>query len=152
MPSVSRKSAERYSVDANILVYAADPGAGEKYRRAAQLVRALARRDTVLTLQALGEFFWVITRKGKCPVADAHSKVTDWQTVFPITAASPATLNRAMTAVENYRLGFWDAMLWATAKEAGVTLLLSEDFQHGLVLDGVRIVNPFLVKDLAEVL
>jgi predicted nucleic acid-binding protein len=34
-------------------------------------------------------------------------------------------------------------MLWAVAREAGVTLLLSEDFQHDQILDGIRICNPF---------
>jgi predicted nucleic acid-binding protein len=30
------------------------------------------------------------------------------------------------------------------AKQAGCTVLLTEDLNHGQVLDGVRIVNPFL--------
>jgi predicted nucleic acid-binding protein len=31
-----------------------------------------------------------------------------------------------------------------TAKQAGCLVVLSEDMQHGQVIDGVRIVNPFL--------
>ena len=50
-------------------------------------------------------------------------------------------------AVQQHEFAFWDAMIWAVAREAGVTLLLSEDFQHNRVLDGVRFVNPFLVKN-----
>jgi hypothetical protein len=36
-------------------------------------------------------------------------------------------------------------MLWAVAREAGVTLLLSENFQHDRILDGIRFCNPFKI-------
>ena len=50
---------------------------------------------------------------------------------------------KAINAVSVHTLSFWDALLWAVAREAGVTLLLSEDFQHDRVLGGVRFCNPF---------
>ena len=49
----------------------------------------------------------------------------------------------AVRAVAAHGLGFWDAMLYAAAKEVGCRYLLSEDFQDGRVLEGVRFVNPF---------
>jgi len=39
---------------------------------------------------------------------------------------------------------FWDSLVLRMAKQAGCTVLLTEDFQHGQSIDGVRIVNPFL--------
>jgi prevent-host-death family protein len=50
---------------------------------------------------------------------------------------------KAINAVNAHTLSFWDAMLWAVAREAGVTLLLSDDFQHDRILDGIRFCNPF---------
>jgi predicted nucleic acid-binding protein len=47
---------------------------------------------------------------------------------------------------------FWDAMLWATAQEAGVNVLLTEDFQDLALIEGVRFVNPFSHNDLSELL
>jgi predicted nucleic acid-binding protein len=41
-------------------------------------------------------------------------------------------------------MSFWDALIWAAAKAIGATRLYTEDFQHGRVIEGVRIVNPFL--------
>ena len=38
---------------------------------------------------------------------------------------------------------FWDGMLFATVKMAGVTRLLSEDMQPGFELGGVRVMDPF---------
>ena len=50
-------TAERFSVDTNILVYAADAKAGAKHERAVALLHAAAGADCVLTVQALAEFF-----------------------------------------------------------------------------------------------
>jgi predicted nucleic acid-binding protein len=44
---------------------------------------------------------------------------------------------------EHYRLSFWDALIWATARNAGVPVVLSEDYQDGREIEGVRFVNPF---------
>jgi predicted nucleic acid-binding protein len=38
-------------------------------------------------------------------------------------------------------------MLWATARRIGVRVLVSEDFQDGRILDGVRFVDPFAVRN-----
>ena len=40
-------------------------------------------------------------------------------------------------------VSFWDALIWAAAREAKVGVVLSEDFQHGREIEGVVFVNPF---------
>lgn len=135
---------ERFTIDSNILIYAFERSAGERQSVAAQIVDDAVYGPCVLTLQALSEFFHVATRKGRLGVTEAAAQVRDWQVMFPVVAAMPSTLIRAIDAVSTHGLVFWDAMLWACAREAGCTLLLSEDFQHGRVLDGVRFHNPFL--------
>lgn len=52
-----------------------------------------------------------------------------------------------MQAARDNRLSFWDAMLWATARRIGVRVLISEDFQDGEILNGVRFVDPFAVRN-----
>jgi predicted nucleic acid-binding protein len=101
-------------------------------------------RDCILILQALSEFFSAVTRKGKMPIGDAKEQIQDWQLLFPTILPKATTLKLAINAVENHRLSFWDAMLWAAAKQAGVTVLLSEDFQHGRELEGILFRNPLL--------
>ena len=101
----------------------------------------------ILSLQTLCEFFASTTRKGKLSAPQAIAHVEDWQTLFPVIAATPSSLRSAMRAVERHSLSFWDAMQWAVAKQAGATLLLSEDLQHDRELEGVRFWNPFLAED-----
>lgn len=140
-------SVERLSLDANILFYTVDADAGERQVRAREIVRRAALGDCFLTLQTLSEFFASTTRKGKLTAAQAAAHVEDWQTLFPVVAATPGSLRLAMRAVEQHSLSFWDAMQWAVAKQAGATLLLSEDLQHDRELEGVRFWNPFVAAD-----
>jgi len=38
-------------------------------------------------------------------------------------------------------------MLWATARRISVRVFISEDFQDGRILDGVRFVDPCAVRN-----
>lgn len=140
-------SVERLSLDANILFYTVDADAGEQQERAREIVRRAALADCFLTLQTLCEFFASTTRKGKLTAAQAAVHVEDWQALFPVVTSTPGSLRLAMRAVEQHNLSFWDAMQWAVAKQAGATLLLSEDLQHDRELEGVLFRNPFVVED-----
>jgi predicted nucleic acid-binding protein len=132
------------SFDTNILVYAADAAAGERHRSAADLIeRSVRRGNCIQTLQSLCEFFSVVTRKSGIEASAAAAFVQGWRSVMLIEASTIADLDEAIRAVEAYRIGFWDALLWATVRRAGVRFLVSEDFQDGQALEGVRIVNPF---------
>ncbi len=59
---------------------------------------------------------------------------------MPLTAS--LTL-RAIDAGPRHGLSFWDALVWAAARENGVPVLNTEDCQAGRDLEGVRFVNPF---------
>ncbi len=140
-------SVERVTLDSNILFYTIDGDAGDQQEKAREIVRQAALGDCFLSLQTLCEFFASTTRKGKLTVAQAAAHVEDWQTLFPVVVATPGSLRLAVRAVEHHTLSFWDAMQWAVAKQAGATLLLSEDLQHDRELEGVRFRNPFLVDN-----
>ena len=133
----------RFSLDTNILVYAVDRDAGGRHAQSKALIGRSARRDCVLTVQALAEFFHATTRKRLLQPALASAFVRDWLAVFPVASADEAALGDAMDAVEEHRLSFWDAMLWATARQIGCAAILTENMQHGRRLSGVEIINPF---------
>ncbi len=140
----------RFSLDTNILVTAVDRDAGERHQRSRELMGQAAQRDCVLTLQALAEFFHVTTRKNLLEPSRASAFVRDWLDVFHVTSADDTALIDAMDAVEEHRLAFWDAMLWATARQIGCAAILSEDMQDGRRLSGVEIINPFIPEAAAR--
>ena len=133
----------RFSLVTNILVYAVDRDGGERHRLCMELVGRAARRDCVLAVQALAEFFHATTRKNLLGASEAGRFVRDWLEVFEVASADSGALAEAMAAVDEHRFSFRDAMLWATARQAGCSVLVSEDMQHGRRLGGVEFVNPF---------
>lgn len=137
-------SAERITIDTNILVYSLDRSNMEKHQKAIKVLEKAVSSSCVLTMQSLSEFYAVTTRKKLLPHKIAQSQVKDWQALFPTIIPKPDTLIRAMHATTDYKLAFWDALLWATTCDAGVTILLSEDFQSNRLLGKVKIVNPFI--------
>jgi predicted nucleic acid-binding protein len=51
-----------------------------------------------------------------------------------------------LAAIDLHRLhgfSFWDALIVRSAKQAGCSVLLSEDMQDARDIDGLQIVNPF---------
>jgi predicted nucleic acid-binding protein len=52
-------------------------------------------------------------------------------------------VTEAARGVRDHQLAYYDAQIWATARLHGVPIILSEDFQTGRTLEGVRFVNPF---------
>ncbi len=140
----------RFSLDTNILVTAVDVDAGERHERSKELMAQAARRDCVLTVQALAEFFHVTTRKNLLEHSRASAFVRDWLDVFQVAYADDTALVRAMDAVEEHRLSFWDAMLWATARQIGCSAIVSEDMQDGRRLSGVEFINPFAADAAAR--
>jgi predicted nucleic acid-binding protein len=139
----------RVTFDSNILVYAVDSDGGEKHSIAADLIARAAHGDCVFTLQSLTEFFFVATRKAMLDAATAAAFVDAWRAVYPVVAAEEGALVSAMAAVRSHRLSFWDAMIWATARQADCQILVSEDLQDGRTLEGVRFVNPFAPQNAA---
>lgn len=133
----------RISLDTNILICAVDRDSGVRHEQSKELLARAALGDCVLTVQSLAEFFHATTRKKLLEVRRARAFVRDWLDVFHIASADAVALIEAIGAVEEHRLSFWDAMIWATARRTGCSALVSEDMQDGRRLDGVEFVNPF---------
>jgi predicted nucleic acid-binding protein len=97
----------------------------------------------VVSLQVLQEYFVTVTRKYGIDAADARRKVE----LFAAFDLVEPVLSDVLAAVDLHRLhkfSYWDALVIHSARRAGCKQVFSEDMQHGQVIDGVRIVNPFI--------
>ena len=142
----------KVTIDTNLLVYAIDTANLTKHRSVHRLLDTLVEQDTVVSVQALAEFFHVVTRKGRLSTEEARDRIEDWQALFPVIAAGPNTLSQAIRSLRRCQMPYWDAMLWDIVQEAGVIVLLAEDFRDLAMIEGVRVVNPFSHEDLSEFL
>ena len=130
--------------DTNVLVYADDKAAPAKQRRALELVAEHRRAGTgVLSLQVLQEYFVTVTRKLQVDARIARRKV-ELLAEFDVAAPELTDILAAIDLHRLHGLSFWDALVVRSAKQAGCSVLLTEDFQHGREMEGLRIVNPFV--------
>jgi predicted nucleic acid-binding protein len=56
---------------------------------------------------------------------------------------TPAEISSAFRIEDEFRIGFWDALIVASAAKCGAVRILSEDLNAGQMIAGVRIENPF---------
>ena len=136
-------ASERFTLDTNLLVYAIDSAAGTRHQLAVEIVERAVRLDCWLMLQAVSEFYAVVTRKGIVPPSDAEAQAADWLDLFPCAAASETAVRIALADAAAGRASYWDALLLATAAEAGCVAILTEDLADGGELGGIQIHNPF---------
>ena len=125
--------------DTNILVYAQQTGGK------ADRARALVASGGKLSVQVLNEFTAVSRRKQSRDWPEIAEAIADALTL--VDPPLPLTLDihaAARALAEDHRLSFYDALIVASAIEAGCDILYSEDMQHGHNIGGLAIVNPFL--------
>ena len=133
-------------VDTNILVYAHDADAGAKRERAIDKLRELWETDAgAISVQVLQEFYVNATRKLATPVSrfTAREVVSAYGTWIR-EPTSVETVLRATEIAEVARVSFWDALIIASAEQAGATEVLSEDLSGGQSIAGIRILNPLV--------
>jgi len=130
-------------LDTNVLVYAVDAADPGKRKTARDQIEALAREHRgVISTQVLQEFYVCAVKKlGMDPLA-ARELVTEWQN-FEVVVVETELINRAIDCSVLFRISFWDALIVASAERARCFQLLTEDLNHGQVLHGVCIENPF---------
>jgi predicted nucleic acid-binding protein len=144
MKSMSGVKPPRTFFDTNVLVYTDDASAPAKQKRALDILDEHTRSGTgVVSLQVLQEYFVTSTKKSGLDAATARSKV-ELFAEFDVAEPGVTDILAAIDLHRLYSLSFWDALVVRMAKQTGCRVLLSEDMQHGQVIDGVRIVNPFL--------
>ncbi len=136
----------KYLVDTNVLVYAYDRSEPDKQAKAAEILDTLAKNGAgVLSPQILAEFFSVVTKKlsAQLSAQDGYKSLGNYIQSWKVVDLTGAIVLEAARGVKDHELSFWDSLVWATARMNQVPAVLSEDFSHGSVVEGVRFINPF---------
>lgn len=143
-----------FLIDTNILVYMHDPRDKDKQARSTAVVDRLANAGTaVLSVQCLTEFYRAVRWRIPEPLTavEALQEARRYARNCRVLSLTVTAAQDGMRACARYSMSFWDAQVWAVAKEGGVSYLLSEDFDDGAVVEGVRFVDPFTASfDIAS--
>lgn len=125
-------------LDTNVLLYllSADEA---KADRAEEIVA----EGGVVSVQVLNEFASVATRKLGMRISEAAEALRAIRALCRVVPLEEATHDLGMQIAERHRLSLYDAMIAASARLAQCKVILSEDMQDGLRLEGMRVRNPF---------
>jgi len=131
-------------VDTNVLIYAHDVDAKGKHEVAKSVLRELwSERTGVLSMQVLQEFYVNVTRKIAAPLPkNAARSVVNSYSIW-CTETTPTEIAAAFRIEDESRVGFWDALIVASAAKAGTVRILSEDLNAQQMIAGIRVENPF---------
>lgn len=135
--------------DSNILVYAYDKSEGKKHLLCQQLVAGVfsGEHTGIVTNQVLAETYHVLTRDMKLGMDPdtARKTILDFILSNKWTKINYTheTLSRAMIASSVHGVPFWDSLIAETAKENGITTILTENDADFKRISGIRAINPF---------
>ena len=132
-------------VDSNILIYVYDTDAQKKHETAVAVVKKLWQTKTgIISTQVLQEFYVNVTRKIPNPLSPASARdvINDYLS-WQVVTNTPEMILLASEIQERNLLSFWDALIIAAAKQGGAKTILTEDLNHGQLIEGIRVENPF---------
>jgi predicted nucleic acid-binding protein len=125
--------------DTNVLVYSvtADP-------RKSAADRVLARGGFI-SAQVLNEFANVARNKLRKDWTEIEYAIERFcRAVDDVVHLTRETNASALRLARDHGLSFYDALIVASAQEAGCDTLYSEDMQDGRAIGGLTVRNPFL--------
>lgn len=129
--------------DTNLIVYALDPGAGQRHVIADKLLaQHLLAGSLVISTQVLQETYAVLTRKKGLAPELAFKGLSAFARGTVVPANADFVL-RSMAASQGLQLSIWDALIVQAALDAGCDTLLTEDLQAGRRFGSLQVVNPF---------
>jgi predicted nucleic acid-binding protein len=125
--------------DTNLLLYLASED-----ERKADRVEELLAGGGVVSVQVLNEFVSVSRRKYQRPWTAIEDTLAAVREVCRVEALTLAIHDAAVLLARDHDFPIYDALIVASAREAGCDTLFTKDMQHGRVIDrALTIRNPF---------
>jgi predicted nucleic acid-binding protein len=125
-------------VDSNVILYLLS---GDT----AKADRAEAILDTggIISVQVLNEVTSVCLRKLKMSWEEIDAVLLAVKTACDVVSLTLESHEKAVQIAKRYQLSFYDAHICSAAILSGAKVLLSEDMQDGMKIEGVVVNNPF---------
>ena len=137
---------DKVFLDTNIIIYAYDISAGEKYEKASNIVMNFwDSKLGVISTQVLQEFYVNVTQKISKPLSKKIAgEIVKDLLKWHVEVNDEETLLSAIELHVKYKYSFWDSLIIQAAKQANVSLLFTEDLSDGQTIEGIKIKNPFV--------
>lgn len=136
-----------FLIDTNILVYAYTDSDPQKQKMAVKLLEKCWKKNVkyAISLQNLGEFFFVLTRKSNNIPSEHIAKIVSDVLHFSqwtIVQYNGDTLLKAMRSSNGKN--FWDAVIAETMLQNNITSIYTENVSDFQKFDNIIAINPFI--------
>jgi predicted nucleic acid-binding protein len=127
-------------VDSNVILYLFTDDNKRK-----EFVKKILSGGYAISTQVVNENVNVCLRKLRLSKEEAYAHGKNLINVFTVFNISISTIASAFDLSSSYKFSYWDSLIVASALENVCDILLSEDMQHGLLVEGkLKTQNPFL--------
>ena len=130
---------EKVFIDTSVVLYAVDANASK-----ADVADEIIDNGGFISVQILNESLEVMRRKWKLPWSKVRSFLEYLEASCTVLPLKLETHHRAADIAEATGIRIYDALLIATAEDAGCNILLTEDLNDGQRIGSVTIRNPFI--------
>lgn len=136
----------KVAIDTSVLAYAEGLHDTDKRDTARDLVRYLPQGAVAIPVQALGELFHVLTRKGGRTPVQARKAISGWRDAFQLIETTHDAILAASDLVTVHDLSIRNAVSLSVSAKAGCRLFLSDKLQDGFTWGGLTVSSPFASK------
>jgi predicted nucleic acid-binding protein len=132
-------------IDTNIWLYAfIETDDSVKSATARTLIQ---ETEPALSTQVINEVCVNFLRRANFTEEQVSRLIESFYEKYPVIELNRSVLLTASRLRQRYSLSFWDSTIVASALDAGVSILYSENMQHGLTIEErLQVLNPFIQK------
>jgi predicted nucleic acid-binding protein len=125
-------------IDSNVILYLLSGDSAKADRAEAAL-----NKGGIISVQVLNEVSSVCLRKLKMSWEEIDAVLLAVKAACEVVPLTLESHEKAVQIAKRFQLSLYDANICASAILSGAKVLLSEDMQNGLKIDGLIVKNPF---------
>jgi len=105
----------------------------------------IQKTEPFISTQVINELCVNLLRHANFTEDQVSQLIESFYEKYPVIELNRLVLLTASQLRQGYSLSFWDSTIVAGALSAGVSILYSEDMQHGLMIKKqLQVCNPFV--------
>lgn len=128
-------------VDSNIWLYAFMSAESEKTKKAEEIIN---NSNIILSTQIVNEICVNLIKKAGYSEPEIQQAIKNIYRCYQVVPIDEETIIEASIIRSIHQLSYWDSLVVVSAITSKCTILYSEDMQHNQIVQGVKIVNPFI--------
>ena len=131
-----------YFIDTNIWLYSfIQSQDAEKTKVAGSIIK---KCEIVISTQIINEICVNLIKKANFKEDKIHDLIESFYRKYTVLELSQDILQKSSNLRLSHSFSFWDSLVAASALDSDADFLLSEDMQHGFILENkLTIINPF---------